>query len=339
MINTIDLTNKRILISRTDSIGDVMLTLPICSWIKQNFKGTEIIFLGNNYTKAVVNCFSKIDSFIDWKEIESLPASSKVAALNEIKADVIIHVFPRKEIAKLSKKAKITFRVGTSHRLFHFLTCTHKVNFTRKKSVLHESQLNFELLRPFGLTEIPDLDEINKITSFFKPPSLDLPREIAQKINSGNKNIILHPKSQGSAVEWGVEKYNQLALQLEKKDYNVFFTGNEKKDEMFRKNIQFTENIIDTSGKFTLSQLIEFISKCSTLIACSTGPFHIAGYLNIQAIGLFSPRIPIHPGRWKALGNQVTTLVNDENCAACKAGKFCTCVEQIPVERIIKQIK
>ena len=338
-MKSIDLTNKRIIISRTDSIGDVMLTLPLCAWIKNNFKGVYILFLGNSYTKPVVESFTGIDEFVDWKEFENLPTVQRVDVLRNLQADTIVHVFPRKEIAALAKKAKIQFRIGTSHRTFHFLTCSHRLNFTRKKSPLHEGQLNFELLRPFGLEEIPSLDELNQLTTNFKAPIEELPEFIVKKLtNSNGKSVILHPKSQGSAVEWGLENYRAISLKLEKLGYTVFFTGTEKEGEQFRSAIQFNDHIIDTSGKLTLHQLINFISRCEALVACSTGPLHIAGFLNRRAVGLFSPRKPIHPGRWKALGSNVKILVNDENCQTCKKGKPCSCMEDISVERVVEQI-
>ena len=78
MNKEIDLSNKRIIISRTDSIGDVMLTLPLCAWIKENFSNVHLIFLGNNYTKPVVQCFSAIDQFADWKETENYSEKEKI---------------------------------------------------------------------------------------------------------------------------------------------------------------------------------------------------------------------------------------------------------------------
>lgn len=340
MNNEIDLSNKRIIISRTDSIGDVMLTFPICAWIKSHYKNVHLIFLGRAYTQPVVDCFSEVDEFQDWSEIEKMPTVQKVEFFRELNADVIVHVFPKKEIASLAKKAKIEYRVGTSHRTFHFLTCTHKLSFTRKSSPLHESQLNFELLRPFGLTEIPPMEMINEtILKFQIPAHLELPENIQKKVDAANgKTVILHPKSQGSAVEWGLENYRSLALKLEKHGYTIFVTGTEKEGELFRSQLLFNDHIIDTSGKLTLSQLIVFISKCRSLVACSTGPLHIAGYLNIRAIGLFSPRKPIHSGRWKPLGNDVQVLVNDENCEVCKKGKPCDCIEKIAVERVLESI-
>ena len=314
-----------------------MLVLPICSWLKANFPGIYIYFLGNAYTKAVVNSYNSIDEFIDWKELESKSKEEQISFLKALNSEAIVHAFPRKEIAKLAKKAKINFRIGTSHRLFHFLTCNVKVDFTRKNSPYHESQLNFELLRPFGLSSIPILEEVNEMTNHFEAKNNELPQFISKKLAS-NKTVILHPKSQGSAVEWGVNHYVELALQLEQKGYTIFFTGTEKEGLMFRDQVPFSENIIDTTGKLTLEQLIYFISKVKALVACSTGPLHIAGYTGIKAIGLFSPRRPIHPGRWRALGKDVHILVNDENCQTCASKQKCNCIELISIKRIMNEI-
>jgi len=92
-------------------------------WLKKNYPQSELIYLGSGYTRPVVDCFSVVDRFIDWKELEMLPTAERVSRFSELRADAIIHVFPVKEIASLAKKAKIPFRVGTSHRTFHLLTC------------------------------------------------------------------------------------------------------------------------------------------------------------------------------------------------------------------------
>lgn len=330
---------KRIIISRTDSIGDVMLTLPMCVWLKKNIKNVELIFLGRGYTQPVVDRFSVIDEFVDWKEIENLPTSQRTEALKELHADAIIHVFPNKDIASLAKKARIPMRVGTSHRSFHLLTCSHRLNFTRKNSNLHEAQLNFELLKPFGLTELPSLEEVTEMTSAFDVQAIALPADIQEKLNESNQTVILHPKSQGSAVEWPIESYIRLANELVKKGYTVFFTGTEMEGALFNTLLPKNDHIIDVSGKLSLDQLIYFISQVKNLVACSTGPLHIAGFVGIRAIGLFSPRKPIHPGRWQALGPKVSILVNDPNCPTCKKKKDCLCIQDITVERVLAEIE
>ena len=86
-------------------------------------------------------------------------------------------------------------------------------------------------------------------------------------------------------------------------------------------------------------KLIYLISKCKSLDACSTGRFHIAGFLSIHAVGLFSPRKPIHPGRWQPIGTNVRVLVFDPNCPICKRKKSCQCIQEISVDRVLAEIE
>lgn len=311
-MKTIDLSNKRIVISRTDSIGDVVLTLPMCAWLKKQFPGVEIIFLGRNYTVEVLRCYPFIDEIVAWDEWEKRPFKEQKMLLNELKVDAFFHVFPRKEIARLAKAANIHDRIGTSHRLFHWLNCNIKPNFTRKDSDFHESQLNFELLRKFGVTDLPTIPELIDLLSSFEPKAA-LNTTLEELVKTNRKKIILHPKSQGSAVEWPLEKYIDLANQLVKNDYRVYFSGTEKEGLQFRDELPANDEIIDVSGKSSLGEFITFISKCDGLVACSTGPLHLAAILNKKAIGLYTDLRPMHPGRWAPLGKRSKAITKGKS--------------------------
>ncbi len=334
----IDLTNKTILISRTDSIGDVVLTLPVCVWLKMQYPSVRILFFGCTYTKPIIECLPDVDEVLDWKEFENMPLQERISRLKAYAVDVIVHVFPRKEIASMARKAGIPYRIGTSHRPFHFLTCNIRPNFTRKKSDLHESQLNFELFRLFGVKELPSLTTISTWMEHFKAPSVELPTELITFLQDHTKTVILHPKSQGSALEWGIENYVSLANQLIAAGFGVVFTGTENEGLQFRSHLPQHTSCIDTTGKLTLQQLIALIAQVDGLVACSTGPLHIVGVLGKRACGLYSPRKPIHPGRWKALGNGVKIFVFDENCPVCAKKKGCNCIEKIAVEKVYQAL-
>ena len=137
---------KKIIISRTDSIGDVILTLPVAGVLKEYDPDIKIFFLGKSYTKDVVNTSEYIDYFINWDEIQSLDHEGQIRKFAETGVDAIIHVFPVKKIAQLAKKAKIPVRVGATGRLYHYFTCNKLVPFSRKRSSLHEAQLNLKLI-------------------------------------------------------------------------------------------------------------------------------------------------------------------------------------------------
>ncbi|TNE56211.1 MAG: glycosyltransferase family 9 protein [Bacteroidetes bacterium] len=335
MKQTPDFHGKTILISRTDSIGDVVLTLPICSWIKKQFPESRILFLCRSYTKAVVSCYLPIDEIICWDDLINQSEQERIRQIKSQDIFCCIHVFPNKDIARLMHRAKVPHRIGTSHRSFHLLTCNHRVSFTRKRSELHESALSFNLCKPLGLEELPSLKEISQWTStHFQTPDIELPPDLQSLSNF----VVLHPKSQGSALEWPLENYIQLSRELISKGYTAVFTGTEKEGLLFRDQLPHEEKCLDLSGRLSLEQLIVLISQAKALVACSTGPYHLAGVTGIRAIGLFSSRRPIHPGRWKALGLKATFLVNDPECPTCKKGEKCHCIEKISVDQVLKSV-
>lgn len=306
--------NPCIIISRTDSIGDVMLTLPMCGWLKKHLPSCRLVFLGRSYTRDVVSACTHIDDFIDWDAIKMRSPSEQVDALSSHSADCILHIFPRKEILWIAKRAGIPLRICSGHRLHALTKCNKLVFFSRKNSDLHESQLNFKLLRPLGIPDSIGLAEIPPLYGFHGTGPSGPEHEIAHAFAGNRKKIILHPLSKGSAVEWALEKYQELALMLDPARYAVFITGTLEEGERLRAQGGLVgDHVFDATGKFDLSGLIVFIDSCDALIAASTGPLHIASALGRHAIGLYSPKRPIHPGRWSPVGKNAHIICAKEH--------------------------
>lgn len=318
---------SRIIVSRTDSIGDVALTLPLCIWLKSNFPQATLVYLCKGYTKEVVQCFKPVDEILLYEELENTDIETRNSLLH---SDLILHVFPNKKIASWAKQAGIQYRIGTSHRWFHWLNCNIRVSFTRKNSPLHEAQLNFNLLKPLGLDTIPKFEELKTVKEQFivsTEPEFFAPGY-----------VILHPLSQGSAINYPLIHYVAIAEMLSKRGKQVLITGTAKEGIQIGTAFDHIVGVENVCGKFSLGGLISLISKAEALIACSTGPLHIAGILEIKAIGLFSSRIPIHPGRWKPLGNLAIAMVKDPLCVRCAQGLDCRCITEIPVEDVVKTV-
>lgn len=310
-MSKIDWNNKTIVISRTDSIGDVVLTLPVCGWLKEQFPYARIVFLGRDYTKPVVTCYEAVDEFVSWDKIEDLPVASRVGELTKLNAGAFIHVFPNKELARLAKKAKIPVRIGTSHRSYHFLNCTIRPNFTRKNAEEHESQLNFHLLKPFGVTKLPTLEKCTELISSYFKPTATVDESILALLNKEGKNIVLHPRSKGSAIEWSINNYEKVAISLLRQGHTVFFTGTEQEGASFRGKIPSHPLVHDLSGKLNLAEFISFLTNVDGIVACSTGPLHLGAIVGTKAIGLYTLQRPMHPGRWQPIGNDVHVLADE----------------------------
>ena len=299
-----------IIISRTDSIGDVVLTLPIAHVLKQKFPGCKIIFLGKSYTKPVIECCTSVDQIICWDETEKLDPQKQIDLFRSLKADCIVHVFPNKKVAALAKQARIPIRIGTSHRFFHWFSCNKLPNFTRKNSDLHEAQLNFELLAPLGIENKYSLKDIQGFFDLTKIKPLN--EELKNRIDRNRFNLILHPGSKGSAQEWSIGSFSELVKLLPKDKFQIFITGTKQEGEMIRDIFSKNDNVVNLTGKLSLPELISFIDNCDGLVAASTGPLHIAAVLGKRAIGLFSSKRPIFPLRWAPLGPKAL-FIESEN--------------------------
>lgn len=328
---------RNIIISRIDNLGDVVLTLPMTGVLKELYPDSRIIFLGKSYTRPLINLSINIDDFIAWDEIKNLPLSKQVEKFRSLTADIIIHVFPRPEIAKLASKAKIPIRLGTTRRFYHWIYCNQRIKLSRRNSDIHEAQLNLKLLIPLGakgnykLPEIPDYYGL-KITK-------SLPDEFNELLSRKRFNLILHPKSKGSAREWSIENFSRLIEILPKERYKIFITGTQEDGELIKGFLSvYKKYIVNLVGRLDLKELISFINGADGIIAASTGPLHIASALGTYTLGLYSPMRPIHPGRWAPIGKNAEYMVIDKECNECRKSMECKCIQSIKPEDVLMKL-
>jgi len=220
-----DTEAPHILISRVDAIGDVVLTLPVASYLKQLFPGAKVSFLGRTYTQPVINAMASIDAFVNYDELKTLPDTSQIEYLQKQYIDAVIHVLPNKHIARIAKQAGIKLRIGTTNRVFHWYTCNKLVKLSRKKSDLHESQLNLVLLKPLGLEHIPSLPGIIAHDNFQN--NVELTPALGAVLVNDKFILIIHPKSHGSGMEWGLDNFAELINNLPPDKFNIIITGSE----------------------------------------------------------------------------------------------------------------
>lgn len=313
-----------IILSRTDSIGDVVLSLPVAKVLKDRFPGIKIGFLGREYTRSVAEACKYIDCFIELHEFLQQP----VRIAGEL-PQCIVHVLPERSVAERAKQLQIPLRIGTTNRLYHWTTCNRLVRLSRKKSPLHEAQLNLKLLQPFGIGQDFSLETIGQSYGFY--PQQALPEEFVSLIKKDKYNLILHPRSRGSAREWGLHNFAKLIRSLDQDKFRIFISGTKEEQKSMQPLFEEVGDLVtDISGRITLAELITFISHCDGLVACSTGPLHLAAALGKDALGIYAPLHSIHPGRWKPVGARAAFFVVNRVCSDCRGMKApCHCIEEV----------
>ncbi len=319
---------SRIIVSRTDNVGDVVLALPMVGILREHLPSSDILFLGRSYTRAVIESCEHVDGFLNWDDVSTQDGEVQAAFLREQDADVIIHVFPHQAIAAAARRARIPSRIGSARRGHHLLNCNRRVNFTRRKSDLHEAQLNVKLLQPLGFKNVPSLAEL---TSYYGLTKLQPLREdLAAHLAAERLNLIIHPKTKGNAREWSLENFSRLMTSLPEDRYRIFVTGTEDELSVIGGQLPMDRpNVTSLLGQLNLGDLIAFISRADALLANSTGPLHLAAALGIHTIGLYAPMRPRHPGRWSPVGTHAHALVFDPSCERCRKRLDCNCIQDI----------
>lgn len=334
---------KTFLVSRTDAIGDVVLTLPVCGQLKQLFPGCRVVLLARTYTQAVAEACPWVDAFLNYDELVALPQPAQVAALQEQQAAAIVHVFPNRLLAKLACQAGIPVRIGTRNRWFHWLTCNRLVTLSRKNSPLHEAQLNLALLRPLGGAPVLPLAEVAKLVKLQPVASLSsVWRAMLADRQPTQLNVVLHPRSRGSAREWGLLHFGTLARLLHQAGHRVFVTGTAAEGEELHEWLTEHQPYLaaNLTGKFSLPEMVAFLAAADGLVAGSTGPLHLAAALGRHVVGLYPPIRPMHPGRWAPLGPHASYLVFDKpDCQDCRSqASACSCIKALTPIQVLSHV-
>ncbi|HEY0063583.1 MAG TPA: glycosyltransferase family 9 protein [Telluria sp.] len=327
-------TPQRILICRTDNIGDVVLTLPLAGYLKSRLPGVQVGFLVRAYAASVVRLCRHVDQVLVLEE-----QAAPVQPFGGHAYDTVLFVYPNRKLAHRARRARVPNRIGTSHRIDHWISCNRLVNFSRARSDLHEAQLNFALLRPLGLKSIPALDEIVALYGMTAPPLARAGALAAQ----APFNLILHTKSNGNGREWPLQRYTELAqLLAADAGIRIWLTGSAQEGALLAEQaaaLLALPNVLDLCGQVDLGELAALIGVADGLVASGTGPLHLAAALKRPTLGLFPPIKPIDAGRWGALGAQAQSLTPPQRCASCEDKAACHCMDAISAEQVAQVVR
>lgn len=327
-----NIENKRIILSKTNQMGDLLLALPIASALKKLAPTCHIICLAREYTRPIAEHYQHIDEFADWNSISAQSEQGAVNALAALRADIIVHIYAVKAICTLAKKAKIPLRIGSGRCLYSWWTCNKLVNISRSKSGLHETQLDMMFMKAFGVKKHYSQADIIQLRCF-KP----FAKQAACLSLLDNKkfNLIMHPKTRGQHIEWTPQRFAELIALLPHDKFNLFVTGNAQEGQQIRAEIVTPyPHVHDLTGKLSLEELMQFIANADGMICASTGAVHIAASYGIYTLGLYAPIRPFHAGRWGPVGDKAETITINKQCDDCRYHGMCKCITEILPQQV-----
>ncbi|MFC1553564.1 glycosyltransferase family 9 protein [candidate division KSB1 bacterium] len=321
-VKKINKTNfKKILIVRTDRIGDVILTMPVAAALKKAMPEAHICFLCRQLTAVIGERNPDIDSVltIDDKNGNMLPKKQLTETIRSGDFDCAVVTHPSFYLARLLRSSGIPLRIGTGYRFYSFLfNARHKEH--RKESIKHEAEYNLGLLEPL---DIP----FEKPEFRFDLTENDIKKanETLNSLNIGKDDnfCVIHPGSGGSAMDWPRENFKELAQKLtEDQNRKVIITWGEGESGLADFISDGSNDILKLPEVLPLPVLAAVLKRAKLLVAPSTGVLHLANIMGAKVIGLYPPVRHESPVRWGPSGQIENTFVPDINdCPDCRGGK------------------
>jgi heptosyltransferase-3 len=301
----------KILVSRTDRIGDVVLSLPVVETLKKSFPNSETYFLSSESTRPLIENQPYIDRVIT---LNGATLTGDISFLKNEELDIAVVLFPTFLISLKLFLAHIPIRIGTGFRWYSFLF-NRKIFEHRRFSEKHEMEYNLNLIKKIGVkknVKKPNLYIDNKVKKRAK--------SILQNAGVDTNNfIVVHPGSGGSSLTYPEKNYKiLLKLLTQKFDFYIVLTGTRNEYSKVEHIISgLNKKIVNLSGKTDLKELAAVISLARLFIGSSTGPMHIASGVDTKVVAFFPPSRVNRKTRWGPLSDSLIFEPPVPYCEKC----------------------
>lgn len=307
-------TYKRIIIARTDKIGDLILSIPSFFMIRKMYPDAEITLLVRNYNYNIVKNLPYINRVVQIDRYRQKELLEKISYFN---ADVFIALYVDKFVMELAKASKAKIKIGPLSKLKSFFVFNRGVLQKRSKSIKHEAEYNLDLIKKLDKKLFEERFEINT-QIFLDKSNLDAAEKFFKDNSIGTKTLVVNPFMGGSAKNITDEQYADIIREVidRERDVDVIITAHISDEERGLKLLEKIDRdrvyLFANGGE--LLNIGAVINRAKVYFGGSTGPTHIAGSLQKSIVALYPKKPTQSPTRWGVFGNDnVTYIIPDEN--------------------------
>jgi ADP-heptose:LPS heptosyltransferase len=168
---------------------------------------------------------------------------------------------------------------------------------------------------------------------------IDFARRVLSQAGVGERFVVVHPGSGGSAESWPFDRFVRLYRELKSTGLEVVISGSDQEGVMIDAICrELGVTVTKITGDTDLRTLAGVLSLATVVVANSTGPLHLATAVGTSVVGLYPSKRVMSPVRWGPLGknHRVIQPLNDK--CECPP-KQCTCMETIPIELVAHEVE
>ncbi len=337
---------QRVLVIKLQHLGDVLLTSPVFSTLKQQHPHLQIDALVYADTAAMLEGNPNIDTVFtidrNWKKstwLQLRQESQLFSRLRNRNYQLLIGLSDRMRTAWLARLLRPLYSVAPKHpnKRGKFWRNSFSHLYSQPQLPRHTVELHLDALRRLGLYPKPeDKGLLMPISSVAMQKVEAL---LASMHLATNSYVVIHPTSRWMFKSWHIAGFATVLEAFTARDIPVILVSGPADAERayVQKILQLQPNAaFDLSGQLSLPELAALVAKSCCFIGLDSVAMHIAAAVQTPCVALFGPsgELSWHP--WQVPHRVLTSPFSCRPCGmdGCGNGKISDCLQAIPAEQV-----
>lgn len=330
---------NNILIIKLRYIGDVLLSTPVLTAVRERFPAARLTIAVNRGTEDMVKYNSTVNEVL---VVERSGIASQLGVFHQVRQrrfDCVIDLTDGDRSACLTRFSGAPIRIGFNdeHRWRGRLYTTI---VPARPAIVHRVERDLAALVPLGV-EAKGRQVVLHTSKEDDDAADRLLLELGVLRTDGalvKPLVIFHPGARYWFKAWPAERFADLADHLSETYGCQILVGGTVQDRVLADAIvnQSASKPISIAGRATLLQFASLIKRCRLFIGNDNGAMHMAAAIGTPVVGLFGPS---NPAEWGPRGRSVQVVYKGMDCRqcfhpTCLRGEE-NCMKKITVDEVV----
>jgi heptosyltransferase-3 len=349
--DAIDLKSlRRVLVIKLRHHGDVLLTSPVFTVLKNRAPHLEIDALVYRDTQDMLTLHPAIDRIHsidrDWKS-RGLFAQARaerrlIADLRGRQFDLVIHLTEHRRGAWLKRMTGA--RYGLARRVsqrgwFWRTSFSHFFAAPPPGVKRHTVEVHLDALRRIGTHARPEERRLVLVPGDAADARIEA--LLAEHQLAAQGFIHIHPTSRWFFKTWPPEKMASLIAALAGAGERLVLTAAPEPRELalIEKIMAHMEQpVVNLAGQLSLKELAALTARARLFIGVDSVPMHIAAAMGTPTVAIFGPSGEWEWGPWQVAHRLVMSDMVCRPCGqdGCGGGKVSECLTSLPVSQVLE---